>query len=482
MDVPAVEPEGVLPRSSLRSEAPILPEVSENEVIRHFVALSQLNHHVDRGFYPLGSCTMKYNPKVNEEVVRLEGFAALHPYQPEETVQGALRLIHDLARMLEEIAGLDAITLQPAAGAQGEMTGILMIRAYLWDKGEERCKILIPDSAHGTNPASVTLAGFEMVVVPSDRRGLIDLEALTDRLDTDVAALMLTNPNTLGRFEEEILEISARVHEVGAQLYLDGANLNALLGIARPGDMGFDVVHFNLHKTFSVPHGGGGPGAGPLGVKAHLADYLPVPGVVRRAGGTYGWDWDRPRSIGKLQTFYGNFLALVRAYTYIRMLGSEGLRRLSEDAVLNANYVRVALQDRYPLVYGDTCLHECVLSAEPQKRQYGVRAMDIAKRLLDYGVHAPTVYFPLIVPEALMIEPSESETRESLDHFIAAMRQIDEEAATDPGTVKTAPHHTPVGRLDEAKAARELVLRWRPGVEETGSRSRQGARLQKNRL
>ncbi|KPJ51754.1 glycine dehydrogenase [candidate division TA06 bacterium DG_24] len=459
LDVPEKPLEELLPEESLRRDLPHLPEVSEPEVVRHFIHLSSFNHHIDKGFYPLGSCTMKYNPKVNEVSARLPGFARVHPLAPAKTVQGALRLMHELGDLLCRISGLDEVTLQPAAGAQGELAGLMMIRAYHDKRGHRRSKVLIPDSAHGTNPASVTLAGYRSVQVASNDRGLVDIDDLRRAADEEVAALMLTNPNTLGLFESDIEEIERIVHGVGAQLYMDGANLNALLGIARPGDMGFDVVHFNLHKTFSTPHGGGGPGAGPVGVKAHIGPFLPVP-VILRDGEEYRLDYDRPDSIGKIQSFYGNFGVMVRAYTYIRMMGARGLRAVSENAIINANYLKRKLEGTYDLPYPQHCQHEFVLSGRRQKEQ-GVKTLDIAKRLLDFGVHAPTIYFPLIVPEALMIEPTETESKESLDAFIDAMLTIAREVSTDPERVRTAPHTTPVRRLDEAGAGRKLDVRQR---------------------
>jgi glycine dehydrogenase subunit 2 len=460
-DVPVRPLEELLPAGMLRREPPDLPRVSEPEVIRHFTRLSVLNHHIDRGFYPLGSCTMKYNPKVHETLARLPGLAGLHPLQPTETVPGALELMHRLGRWLCEIAGLDAITLQPAAGAHGELTGLLMIRALLTDRGDPRSRVIIPDSAHGTNPASARIAGYDVAQVPSDADGHVDLETLKKVLDERTAALMLTVPNTLGLFEPRIAEIAGLVHEAGGLMYMDGANLNALLGIVRPGDMGFDVVHFNLHKTFSAPHGGGGPGSGPVGVKKELAPYLPVPVVVAGEAGRPVLDHHRPRSIGKVQAFYGNFLVMVKAYIYLRRLGEAGLRRVSENAIINANYLMRRLKGIFELPYRQHAMHEFVLSGK-NMREHGLRTLDIAKRLLDFDVHAPTVYFPLIVPEALMIEPTETESRRSLDAFVAAMRRIAEEASTDPETLKTAPHTTPVGRLDEVRAAKDLKLRWTP--------------------
>jgi glycine dehydrogenase subunit 2 len=458
LDVPRRELSELIPSNHLRTNPARLPEVSEIDVVRHFIALSSMNHHVDKGFYPLGSCTMKYNPKISEDMARLGSFTDLHPLQPDETVQGALQLMYELGSSLCELSGMDEITLQPAAGAQGELVGIAVVQAYHRMRGEHRHKILVPDSAHGTNPASTCMAGCDVIEIPSNERGLVDLNALRASLDEQVSGVMLTVPNTLGLFESQITEISRMVHEVGAQLYMDGANLNALMGIVRPADMGFDLVHFNLHKTFSTPHGGGGPGSGPLGVKLHLAPFLPIPMVVKD-GDRFQLDYDRPNSIGKVLTFHGHFGVMVKAYIYIRMLGSRGLRRVSENAIINANYVMRRLEEHYDLPYTQHCMHECVLSGDRQKKQ-GVRTMDIAKRLLDFGLHAPTVYFPLIVSEALMIEPTETESRESLDAFCDAMIQIAREAETDPEQVRRAPQTTPVGRLDEATASRELNVCW----------------------
>jgi glycine dehydrogenase subunit 2 len=401
---------------------------------------------------------MKYNPKINEDMARLPGFARLHPLVPEAASQGALRLMHELARDLAEISGMDEVSLQPAAGAQGELAGVLMIRAYHLSRGERRHKVLIPDSAHGTNPASTALAGYSVVQLRSDEGGEVDLEDLDRHLDEDVAAFMITQPNTLGLFESRIHQITEMCHAKGVQVYMDGANLNAILGIARPGDLGFDVCHFNLHKTFTTPHGGGGPGAGPVGIKAHLAPFLPVPVVVSGEKG-YRLDWGRPQSIGKLQAFWGNFGMLVRAYAYIRTMGPDGLRRISENAVLNANYVLKRLEGHYDRSAQGPCMHECVLSARRQKLQ-GVTATDIAKRLLDLGFYAPSVYFPLIVEEALMIEPTETESKETLDEFCDAMIQIAREAESSPAVVRAAPVTTPVGRLDQTLAARQPNLRW----------------------
>jgi len=493
--LPALDvPEADLPPANLLREDLDLPEVTESALMRHFVRLSQKNWGVDVGFYPLGSCTMKYNPKVNEDAARLPGFAETHPYQPEDSVQGNLQLIHALQEYLKEIGGFAAVSLQPAAGAHGELTGVLIMRAYHEARGDRaRKRILIPDSAHGTNPASTTMAGFEMVEVTSDRRGNVDLQDLRAKLDERVVGMMLTNPNTLGLFDENLLEITRLVHEAGGLMYGDGANLNALLGIAKPGELGFDVMHYNLHKTFATPHGGGGPGAGPVGVTAALADFLPGPIVTAEAcmidtvtgmrlpeDAAAAWadaedDWDDAcreglwyrlempaRSIGRVKAFYGHFGIMVRAYTYIRMLGARGLREVSEAAVLNANYLRAVLKEVYPLWSDRTCMHEFVLQGIVDGVP-DVRALDIAKRLIDYGVHPPTNYFPLIVPEALLIEPTETESKDTLDYFADAMRRIAEEARAEPETLHEAPVNAPVRRLDEVRAARNPVLRWRRG-------------------
>jgi len=464
LDIPERKTKELIPEDLLRKDVSSLPEVSEVDVARHFIRLSIMNHHVDKGFYPLGSCTMKYNPKINETLSRLSGLAHLHPLQPEDTIPGALKLMYELGKYLEEISGMDEITLQPAAGAHGELTSLLMIHAYHRKNKSPRSKVIIPDSAHGTNPASVITAGFSTVQIKSNSKGLIDIEELKKTMGEDVAALMITNPNTLGLFETEILEISKVVHDAGALLYMDGANLNALMGIARPGDMGFDVVHFNLHKTFSTPHGGGGPGSGPVGVKASLAPFLPVPMIAQRTdkkgGDEYYLDYKRPFSIGRMHSFYGNFGVMVKAYIYIRQNGAKGLKEVSENAIINANYLKESLREYYQLPYDSICQHEFVLSGVRQKEK-GVKTLDIAKRLLDFGLHAPTVYFPLIVQEALMIEPTETESKESLDEFISAMIKIAQEVEANPEMVTSAPHDTPVSRLDEAKAARDLNLRWK---------------------
>src|SRR5579875_3523358 len=471
MDVPVEPIEDLLPANMIRKEAAPLPEVSEIEVVRHYTHLSQRNFGVDTGFYPLGSCTMKYNPKLNEDMAALPGFAHIHPLQPDSTVQGAIQLCYELERYLAEIAGMARVTLQPSAGAHGELTGLMLIKAYHRSRGEgQRNLVLIPDNAHGTNPASATLADYKAVVVRTDpRTGGVDMDNLKTLLDAygpNVAAIMLTNPNTLGIFDANAVEIARMIHEVGGQLYYDGANANAVLGITRPGDMGFDVVHFNLHKTCSTPHGGGGPGAGPIGVKAHLVQFLPGPLPAKGENGYY-WQDPGPQSIGKVRANKGNFGVLVRAYTYIRTNGPDGLRRVAESAILNANYLKHELASDYEIPYPLICQHEFVATAQRQKNESGVTAEDIAKRLLDFGMYAPTIYFPLIVHEAMMIEPTETETRETLDYFVSVMRQIAQEARTNPELVKTAPHTTVVGRLDQALAARRPNLRWQPGQEVT---------------
>ena len=453
-------PETELPEELTRQELN-WPEVSEIDVIRHFTRMSQKNHAIDINMYPLGSCTMKYNPKINEAVARYPGFARLHPYQPESTTQGILELMYELQEMLGEISGFDDVTLQPAAGAHGELTGCLIIRAYHEERGDtQRTKMLIPDSAHGTNPATARMAGFTVVTVPSDERGNSDVEKVRELVGPDTAGLMITNPNTLGLWDEHIQQIVDIVHEAGGLVYNDGANFNAILGIAQPGDLGIDVMHYNLHKTFSTPHGGGGPGSGPVGVRRELAEYLPGPRVRKVDGEEPSYEWFQPaKSIGRLHSFHGNVGMHVRAYTYIRMHGEEGLRQISEDAVLNANYLMALLRDRYDVYYDRTCMHEFVLTGNRQKK-LGVRTVDIAKRLLDFGIHPPTTYFPLIVPEALMIEPTETESKESIDFFADAMLQIADEAATNPEYVTSAPHTTEYKRLDEVGANRSLNLRW----------------------
>lgn len=456
-DVPRRPVAELLPDYALRSEPAALPEVYEVDVIRHYTALSRRNFGVDNGFYPLGSCTMKYNPKVNEDVARYTGFAKIHPYQPEESIQGAMELLHTLQNDLAALTGMDAVTLQPAAGAHGEWTGLMMIRSYHEARGERRTKVLVPDSSHGTNPASATVAGFETVTLPSTPEGLVDLDALRQAVGNDTAALMLTNPNTLGLFEKQITDIAAIVHDAGGLLYYDGANSNAIMGITRPGDMGFDVVHLNLHKTMSTPHGGGGPGAGPVGVKQRLIPYLPKPLVVRDPQGVYHWDREQGDSIGRVKAFYGNFGILVRAYAYIRSYGPDGLKRVSECAVLNANYMMHRLAPHFDLPYPGHCKHEFVMSGRGLKK-FGVRTLDVAKRLLDFGYHPPTIYFPLNVEECIMIEPTETESKETLDAFVDTMIHIAREAEENPELVLNAPYTTPVTRLDETTAARKPVL------------------------
>ncbi|GBF11003.1 aminomethyl-transferring glycine dehydrogenase subunit GcvPB [Tepidibacillus infernus] len=459
LDIPEIPIDELLPKEVIRENPPEFPELSELDLMRHYTELSQRNHGVDSGFYPLGSCTMKYNPKVNEDVARYAGFSQIHPYQAEETVQGALELMYNLQEELQEITGMDKVTLQPAAGAHGEWTGLMLIRAYHENRGDhQRNKVIVPDSAHGTNPASATVAGFEIVTVKSNQFGNVDVEALKQAVGNETAALMLTNPNTLGLFEKDIVEIARIVHEAGGLLYYDGANANAILGITRPGDMGFDVVHLNLHKTFSTPHGGGGPGAGPVGVKKILEPFLPKP-MVARDGDRYYLDYNIPQSIGRVKSYYGNFGILVRAYTYIRTMGPDGLKAVAENAVLNANYMLRRLQDYYDVPFSQHCKHEFVLSGKKQKK-LGVRTLDIAKRLLDFGFHPPTIYFPLIVEECLMIEPTETESKETLDSFIDVLIQIAKEAEVDPEKVLEAPHTTVVGRLDEVTAARNPILRY----------------------
>lgn len=460
LDVPPTP----LPQQLVRTDLP-LPELSEVDVVRYFTRLSQLNYAVDIGLYPLGSCTMKYNPRVNEEAARLPGFANIHPLQPIETTQGALALMYQLQEWLKEIGGFAGISLQPAAGAQGELTGILIIRAYHESRGDlKRTKVLIPDSAHGTNPATSAMSGMQVVELPSDARGNVSLDVLRPHCDENLAGLMLTNPNTLGLFDENVEEVIRLVHQAGGLVYGDGANMNALLGIVRPGDLGFDVLHYNLHKTFSTPHGGGGPGSGPVGVAAHLVDFLPDPVITILENGNdeeeipplFGFA-KPPKSIGRIKSFQGHFGMFVRAYTYIRMHGSEGLRAVSESAVMNANYLLACLKDTYHVPYDRVCMHEFVAEGR-WLDAVEIHALDIAKRLMDFHFHPPTNYFPLIVHEALMIEPTETESKQSLDAFVEAMLQIAKEAKEDPEILKTAPHVTPFGRLDEVKAAKELVL------------------------
>ncbi|HEX3691180.1 MAG TPA: aminomethyl-transferring glycine dehydrogenase subunit GcvPB [Solirubrobacteraceae bacterium] len=481
LDVPEHALDELIPARLRRADAPRLPEVSEPEIVRHYNRLSKRNFDLDTGFYPLGSCTMKHNPKLHERVAALDGHARLHPLQDPRRAQGALELMWRLQDSLAKIAGLPHVSLQPSAGSHGELAGVLLTRAFHEDNGETRTKVLTPETAHGTNPATVTMAGYDVVKVGTDARGNVDLDDLRAKADEDVACLMLTNPSTLGLFEHGIEEIAEIVHDVGATLYYDGANLNAIMGICRPGDMGFDIVHFNLHKSFTQPHGGGGPGAGPIAVADRIEPFLPRPQVVRRDGtdggeGTdrderadgarpfFTLDFDRPKSIGRLRGFQGNYGVFVRSYAYIRSLGAAGLRDVSEVAVLNANYLLARLRaegvlEHLAVAYDRICMHEFVLSGAPMKRELGIRTLDLAKRLLDHGVHPPTVYFPLLVDEALLIEPTETETKETLDRFAAVVAGILREAADDPQIAQTAPHTTPVRRLDEAAAARRPVVR-----------------------
>jgi len=445
-----------IPGEYLRQGPVGLPEVSEPEVVRHYIELSTLNHHVDKDLFPLGSCTMKYNPKVNEDVAAMRGFAGLHPEQNTADVQGALAVMHELERSLAAIAGMDTVSLHTAAGAQGEMLGLMMAKAYFEDRGETRTTVLVPDSAHGTNPSSAAVAGFSTHTFASGDDGRVDTKVLADALDDNIAVLMLTVPNTLGLFETDIAEIVGMVHERGGLCYMDGANMNALMGQARPGDFGFDVMHYNLHKTFSTPHGGGGPGAGPVAVKSHLEPYLPTPRVVEEDG-VYSLDYNLPKSVGALHSFYGNFGICLRALAYITRLGADGIRRASATANLNANYLARALSAFYPIPYGERCMHEFVATGEPYKA-HGVKTLDIAKRLLDFGFYAPTIYFPLVVPEALMIEPTETEGRESLDRFVEVLKQIAKEAVETPEVLREAPTRTPVRRLDETAANRHPVV------------------------
>lgn len=464
LDVPKVDPAVVLGESALRRDDLDLPELSEVEVTRHFTRLSTWNAAVDLGLYPLGSCTMKFNPRINERMARLPGFALAHPMQPPALAQGFLRLVHELEGALAEVSGMDRVSLQPAAGAQGELAGIMMIRAYHELRGEKRNVVLVPDSAHGTNPASAALNSYEVVTLPSGDDGILHPETVEKAMGPNVAGIMLTNPNTLGLFEEHVAQICEIVHAGGGLVYGDGANLNALMGIARPGDLGIDVMHFNLHKTFSTPHGGGGPGSGPVGVKNLLAPFLPVPVVQKVSGNAeheYSLDYDFPHSIGRLHGNFGNVGMFVRAFTYIRALGGDGLKRCSEMAVLNANYVLHELRDTFHLAYDRTPMHECVFT-DRHLEKHSVTTVDLAKRLIDYGYHPPTIYFPLIVHGAIMIEPTESETQEGLDRFIEAMRSISHEAETEPDTVRSAPHRTRHSRLDETRAARRPILRWQP--------------------
>lgn len=447
-----------IPIDLLRKKDAQLPTVSELDVVRHYTNLSQKNFCVDTDFYPLGSCTMKYNPKVLDSIATATSFTQIHPYQDTDEVQGAMRILHETQYFLSEITGMDEFTLQPAAGAHGEFCGLLIAGAWHRKRNKRKKKVIVPDSSHGTNPASAAICGFEVVQIATDKRGLVDLQDLKSKLDDDVACLMMTNPNTLGLFEKEILEISNLVHKAGGLLYYDGANMNALLGLCRPGDMGFDIVHLNLHKTFAVPHGAGGPGSGPVGVKKNLVPFLPQPRVIKKRG-QFVFEKKSPDSIGKLRSFYGNFGAIIRAYAYILALGSTGLKAVAENAVVNANYLKKHLAEEFDIPYDGFCMHEFVLSAARQKH-LRVKALDIAKRLLDYGIHAPTIYFPLIVEEAMMIEPTETESMETLDNFIHVLKQINQEIKKSPELVLGAPHTTPVGRIDEVRAARQPDLRY----------------------
>jgi len=455
LDVPESEE---LPQAYRRTKAPLLPEVSELDVIRHFTRLSQLNYSIDTHFYPLGSCTMKYNPKFTEEIARIERFSNLHPLLPEELVQGALEVIYETERSLCEITGMDGFSLQPLAGAHGELTGLLLITVFHKHYGHQKKYVIVPDSSHGTNPASAGVCGYELMVIPTARDGCMDLKKYKEKLNPEVAAVMLTCPNTLGIFNPHIMEIADLAHQAGALLYYDGANLNAIMGKMRPGDVGFDVVHLNLHKTFATPHGGGGPGAGPIGVKKQLIKFLPIPRIIKKDG-KFSLEYDKPHSIGSIAPFYGNFLVVLKAHAYILLLGKSGLISVSEKAVLNANYIRAFLKDYYDLPFDRVCMHECVFSAKRQAEK-GIRALDIAKYLIDKGFHPPTIYFPPIVKEALMIEPTETESKETLDEFIEVMIEIAKLAEEHPDVLKNTPVTTPVKRLDEVKAARELKLRW----------------------
>jgi glycine dehydrogenase subunit 2 len=457
-DVPTKPLDELIPRRFLRTEAPRLPQVAEGTAVRHFVNISSMNHHIDKGFYPLGSCTMKYNPKINEQMARLPGFAETHPLTPAKGAQGLLWLIDALERLLCEITGFSGVTLQPPAGAASELTGLLVTRKYHEKRGNRKTHVLLPDSAHGTNPASATLAGYRSVQIASDSNGLLCLDALRDAVNEETAGLMITNPNTLGLFERNIREISDIVHEVDGLVYMDGANLNALLGVAKPAAMGVDMNHINLHKTFSTPHGGGGPGGGCLAVREDLVPFLPVP-RVKQTDGSYGWDWDLPDTIGRVHSFWGNVGMMVRAYVYIRMLGAAGLEQVSKTAIVNANYLFSRISDLFDVPYRGPYMHEFVVSGDRQKKK-GVKTLDIAKRLLDFGVYAPTVYFPLIVSEALMIEPTETESKLTLDRYADILRQIVREADEEPNTLLNAPHDTPVGRVDELRAARNPDLRY----------------------
>lgn len=455
--------EEIFPQEYLRESEPNLPEVTELEVVRHYTNLSRLNHSVDNGFYPLGSCTMKYNPRINETIASFEGYQFIHPYQPIETLQGALEVMYLTQEALKEVSGMDEVTLQPAAGAHGEYTGLRIIQAYHCDRDDcKRTKVIVPDSAHGTNPATAIMCGYEVVETPSNKDGTVDIDQLREKLDDTVAAIMLTNPNTLGLFEKDILEIATMAHEKGVLLYYDGANMNAIMGKIRPGDMGFDVLHFNLHKTFSTPHGMGGPGSGPVGVKQFLRPYLPVPLITKdHDRGTYHLDEALPKTIGKVRSFFGNFNVAVRALSYIMTMGADGLTEASQMAVLNANYLKVLLQEYFEVPFNDRCMHEFVADGSIMKKA-GLKTLDLAKRLLDFGIHPPTVYFPLIVSEALMIEPTETESKDTLDLFADTIRQILEEAKNNPQLLKEAPTKTPVRRLDETGATKKPIVRYTP--------------------
>lgn len=460
LDVPEVSVKDLIPNKFIRTKELGLPELSEIEIVRHFIMLSKLNFCIEEGLYPLGSCTMKYNPKVNEKTASLPGFTELHPCSEDRHAQGALRLMFELGEYLKEISGFQGVTLQPSAGSNGEFTGIMMMRAYHIDRKDlKRTRILIPDSAHGTNPSSAAIAGFQTISIKSTPDGRVDIKDLEEKCNDEVAGFMLTNPNTIGVFENQIVEIGKLIHGCGGLMYMDGANLNALLGIVRPGDMGFDCMHINLHKTFSTPHGGGGPGAGPVCVNEKLIPFLPIPQITKE-GETYKLEMENPKSIGKIHSFFGNFGVFVRAYTYIRVLGPDGVREVSENAIINANYLMSRLKEYYLAPYDEFCMHECVLSGDNQKRDYGIATKDIAKRLLDYGFHAPTIYFPLIVHEAMLVEPTETESLESLDAFANAMIKIAGEAATNKELLLNAPTTKPVRRVDDALAARNLNITW----------------------
>ena len=464
-DVEEVEAVNLIPSGLLRKDLEGFPQLSEVDVVRHFTRLSQWNYGVDSGLYPLGSCTMKYNPKVNEEIAGMRGFSNTHPYTPEALSQGVLKLMYELQGFLAEITGMDAATLQPAAGAHGELAGMMMIRACLVARGEKRKKVLVPDTAHGTNCSTSSIAGYQTIEIKSNEKGVIPLEKVAELMDEEVAAIMVTNPNTLGLFEEHLAKIAGVIHHRGGFVYCDGANLNALMGIVKLGDLGVDVVHINLHKTFSTPHGGGGPGAGPVAIKKELTPHLPIP-VIEKRGETYSFNYDRPKSIGKMRAFYGNFGVLIRAYAYILSMGEEGLKKASQMAVLNANYLMKRLKDHYYLPYDRPCMHECIFTDRIQER-YHVSTLDIAKRLIDYGFHPPTIYFPLVVKGALMIEPTETENKESIDRFIETMIEIAKEAEGNPDLLWQAPQRVKLRRLDEVLAARRPKLRWAPNQEES---------------